>query len=65
MTKRCRHEIAQKADYPDDYICRKCQTIWTYKNSMTDVEFMTFPLVVRSLIIWGRKGSTTLPLERN
>jgi len=26
MTKRCKHKWEQKPDYPEDIICRKCET---------------------------------------
>jgi len=51
MTKRCRHKIEQKTDYPDDYICQKCQSIWTYRKGMPPTEFIMLPLVVRRLIL--------------
>ena len=35
MTKRCKHEIWTKDDYPDDLICQKCETIWHISDYMT------------------------------
>jgi len=34
MSRRCKHELETKADYPDDIICRKCETIWSISNYM-------------------------------
>jgi hypothetical protein len=49
MTKRCRHELETKADYPNDRICRKCQTIWTVTDYMdwTAKQLMTLPNEIR------------------
>jgi len=35
MGKRCRHELETKDGYPDDIICRKCETIWHISDYMT------------------------------
>ncbi|KKN38865.1 hypothetical protein LCGC14_0749200 [marine sediment metagenome] len=52
MTKRCRHIFETKEGYPDDVICRKCETIWTltdYKDWVQSA-LMTLPLVIRQLV---------------
>lgn len=64
MTRRCHHRIEQKPDYPNDYICRKCQTIWTYRDGMPATEVMTFPLVVRRLILTKQAAEAVLSLEQ-
>lgn len=50
MTKRCHHEIETKPNCPNDYICRKCQSVWTFRNGMTEIELKTFPKEVRQFI---------------
>ncbi len=49
MTKRCRHELETKTDYPNDRICHKCQTIWTLTDYIdwTAKQLMTLPLEIR------------------
>lgn len=49
MTKRCKHELEIKPDYPEDRICQKCQTIWTITDYLdwTPTQLMTLPKEIR------------------
>ena len=49
MTKRCRHEFVTKADYPEDRICQKCETIWRIPDYVdwTAKQLMTLPKEIR------------------
>jgi len=53
MTKRCRHELETKVGYPNDIICRKCETIWTIPDyaGWTAKQIMTLPLEVRREVL--------------
>jgi hypothetical protein len=53
MTKRCHHELETKNGYPDDFICHKCQTIWTITDyeKCTAKELMLLPIGVRREIL--------------
>ncbi len=59
MTKRCHHQIVTKPDYPNDYICNECGNVWTYTEGMKATEAMTFPLVVRRLILTKQAQAAT------
>jgi len=50
MAQKCHHEIDTKIDYPGDFICQKCQSIWKYRKGMKDTELIKFPLVVRRIL---------------
>lgn len=53
MTKRCHHEFETKPDYPEDMICRKCQSIWTPQHyiSWNAIELMKLPKPVRFQVL--------------
>jgi len=53
MTKRCRHEYETKDGYPDDIICRKCETIWTITDYLcwTAKQLMTLPMPIRREVL--------------
>lgn len=53
MTKRCKHEIWTKDDYPDDLICQKCETIWHISEcmEMTAKQLMMLPKEVRFIVL--------------
>jgi len=53
MTKRCHHEFETKDGYPDDIICRKCETIWTLSeyNYMNAKQLMTLPPFIRQEVL--------------
>jgi len=50
MTKRCKHKWEQKPDYPEDIICRKCQTIKEV-SSLTRQQFLKLPLELRRTLL--------------
>lgn len=50
MTKRCKHRWEQKPDYPEDIICRKCETIKKVAN-LTRQEFLKLPLELRRSLL--------------
>jgi hypothetical protein len=52
MTKRCRHELETKNGYPNDFICHKCQTIWTLTDYLkwSVAELRTLPIEIRKAI---------------
>ena len=53
MSKRCKHEIETKDDYPDDLICRKCETIWHISEcvKMTAKQLILLPKEVRFIVL--------------
>jgi len=54
MTKRCQHELETKDGYPDDIICRKCQTIWhisDYMNWSAQELQRHAPLFIRQAVL--------------
>ena len=53
MTKRCRHEILTKVDYPDDRICLKCKKIWHISSyaGWTARQLITLPAEIRFEIL--------------
>ncbi len=53
MTKRCRHEIESKPDYPDELFCMKCSTGWYISEAekCTRKEFLLLPLEVRRIVL--------------
>ena len=50
MTKRCKHKWEQKPNYPEDIICRKCETIKKVAN-LTRQEFLKLPLELRRSLL--------------
>jgi len=50
MTKRCRHQWEQKPDYPEDIICRKCETIKKV-SELTRQQFLKLPLELRRSLL--------------
>lgn len=50
MTKRCRHDWEQKADYPEDILCQKCQTIKKVAE-LTRREVLKLPMELRRSIL--------------
>jgi len=58
MTRRCHHEFEKKDDYPEDTICRKCETIWRIPDylSWSANELMTLPKQIRYEVLeWQAK----------
>ena len=53
MTKHCRHEFITSADYPEDRICSKCQTIWRLPDyiSWSAKQLMTLPKVIHYEVV--------------
>ncbi len=53
MTRRCKHELEKKPDYPEDLICQKCQTIWRIPNYLnwSARDLMTLPKEIRSEVL--------------
>ena len=50
MTKRCRHQWEQKSDYPEDILCRKCETIKKVAD-LTRREILKLPMELRRAIL--------------
>ena len=50
MTKRCKHKWEQKPDYPEDIICRKCETIKKV-SSLTRQQFLKLPIELRRSLL--------------
>jgi len=50
MTKRCKHKWEQKPDYPEDIICRKCETIKKV-SELTRQQFLKLPLELRRSLL--------------
>lgn len=56
MTKRCKHHWEQKPDYPEDIICRKCETIRKV-SELTRQQFLKLPMELRrSLLLLQAEG---------
>lgn len=50
MTIHCKHKWEQKEDYPEDIICRKCETIKKV-NTLTRHQFLKLPMEIRRRIL--------------
>ncbi len=53
MTKRCHHALETKDGYPDDIICRLCETIWHISecSKLPPSQFILLPLGVRHIVL--------------
>ena len=50
MTKRCHHKWEQKPDYPEDIICRNCETIKKV-SQLTRQQFLKLPIELRRTLL--------------